>query len=121
MDASGTLALKNLDGIQLIDSYSNTIGTNGDGVGDTFEGNLVSGNGRNGIALLNAASNLNTIAGNRIGVNDSGTLALPNQEYGIFIQGGRQNLIGFDGVGASDCQRTQYHLWEYPQRNLPER
>ena len=100
-DTSGTAALQNLDGIQLVDSYSNIIGTNGNGVGDAFEGNLVSGNGRNGIAILNSASNQNTIAGNRIGVNISGTLALPNKEYGIFIQGGRLNLIGFDGTGAA--------------------
>lgn len=101
-DTSGTVALQNLDGIQLVDSYSNTIGTNGDGVGDAFEGNLVSGNGRNGIVILNSASNQNTIAGNRIGVNISGSLALPNKEYGIFIQGGGQNLIGADGDGLGD-------------------
>ncbi len=100
-DLSGTLALRNFDGIQLSNSYSNTIGVNGDGVGDAFEGNLVSGNGGNGIVLLNSTSNQNTIAGNRIGVNISGTQALPNEEYGIFIQGGGQNLIGYDGTGAT--------------------
>ena len=101
-DISGSLSSKNYDGIQLVDSYSNTIGTDGDGVGDTLEGNLISGNGRNGIAILDSGSNQNTIAGNRIGVNISGTLALPNKEYGIFIQGGGRNLIGTDGDGWGD-------------------
>ena len=100
-DQSGTLPLGNFDGIQLVDSPSNIIGTNGDGIGDAFETNLISGNSRNGIAVLTSTSNLNTIAGNRIGVNLSGNLALPNDEYGIFIQGGRQNLVGADGIGSA--------------------
>lgn len=95
----GLVALQNNEGISLDDSHFNIIGINGDGIGDTLEGNLISGNGRSGI--LFSASNDNTIAGNKIGVDISGNVALPNKSYGITLAGNR-NIVGTNGNGISD-------------------
>jgi len=86
----------------------NLIGTDGDGISDDLERNLVSGNGRQGIALYDATSN--TIAGNLIGTDITGTSALPNghnatQAYGAIHLGPGSNLnvIGTNGNGQNDA------------------
>ena len=86
----------------------NLIGTDGDGISDTLERNLVSGNGRQGIALYDATSN--TIAGNLIGTDITGTSALPNghnasQAYGAIHlgPGANLNVIGTNGNGQNDA------------------
>lgn len=102
-NASGTAAIGNYSGIVLDDSYFNTVGTNGDGVGDSIESNLISGNNFEGIYMLNDTYD-NVIAGNKIGVNASGVAALPNKSNGIYIVGAaaEDNLIGTNADGTSD-------------------
>ena len=78
------------------------IGTDGNGVGDAGEGNLISGNVERGIRLFNASNNV--IAGNLLGVTVSGTIALANGTKGLSIDSGsNNNRIGTNGDGTSDA------------------
>lgn len=110
----------NTNGINLISSNigaganNNRIGTNGDGVSDALEGNIISGNRQNGIILQNKA-NFTTIAGNTIGLGKTGEAAgngrvvsgvpptFPLQGNGIVVLNSSNNVIGVDpaaGVAA---------------------
>ncbi|HEX8680724.1 MAG TPA: CSLREA domain-containing protein, partial [Ardenticatenaceae bacterium] len=66
LDVTGAV-LSNTVGILVADTMSSTIGTNGDGTSDEFEGNVISGNGSYGVQLAGGSEG-NTIAGNLIGV-----------------------------------------------------
>src|SRR5262249_12871793 len=94
-DRTGTRALANQgDGGSLgSEAHDNRIGTDGDGVADALERNVISGNRVHGIRIDNA--DLNVVAGNSVGSNSSGTAALGNGAAGILIHNGAQgNLIG---------------------------
>src|SRR5207253_3228588 len=96
---AGTAALGNSsDGILLYaGSTANRIGTNGDGVHDTAESNLISGNGR-GILIQDTGTTLNVVAGNFIGTDVTGTTFIRNNSQGILLQSGASyNTIGTDG------------------------
>ena len=109
-DATGTQALGNgtvgvpavSQGILIFNGpQNNYIGTNGDGVNDANEGNLISGNLSDGVKIQ--AANNNVVAGNFIGVDATGTAALGNGRYGVFIlQGSTGNRIGTNADGQSD-------------------
>lgn len=107
-DATGTVALGNYDGMWLSAGASgNAIGTNGDGVSDAEERNLISGNIRRGVRLEGAGNVDNVIAGNYIGTDISGTADLGNGWEGIAIIGSansvtESNLIGTNGDGVHD-------------------
>jgi parallel beta-helix repeat protein len=79
-----------------------TIGTNGDKVDDDVEGNLISGNGQDGILFW--GTNRSIVAGNYIGTDLNGkSSGLSNQRNGIFISSdARENNIGTNGDGSSD-------------------
>ena len=78
----------------------NLIGTNGDGLSDALEANIISGNGGSGV-LLDAFHNI--VAGNYIGTDPTGMIAVPNGEYGVSIgPDGKENIIGTDGDGVGD-------------------
>ncbi len=101
-NAAGTAALPNGGaGIYLGNGSSNNrIGTNGDGINDAAEGNIISGNTYDGIDLYGTGTNGNIIAGNRIGTDTAGTTALPNAT-GVYIIGGAQsNRVGVNGGDA---------------------
>jgi hypothetical protein len=84
-------------------SGTTAISNTGHGVGlDCFArynlitGNLVSGNGDNGISISGFGTVSNTVSGNFIGTDAAGTSALPNSG-GIVVSGGTQyNRIGGD-------------------------
>jgi hypothetical protein len=76
-NAAGTAALGNATGIRIFDSANNRIGTNGDGINDAAEGNLISGNDI-GIMIGGFGASNNVVAGNRIGASDDGVTALHN-------------------------------------------
>ena len=81
----------------------NIIGTDGDGIGDATEWNLISGNLVDGVGIGDAGTDSNVVAGNFIGTNLTGTAAIPNQLNGLVIlRGSRSNVIGTDGDGSSD-------------------
>lgn len=103
-NATGTAAVPNkIDGILLADGSSNTlIGTDGDGIGDATEGNVVSGNTKSGIELYRSSQNI--VAGNFLGTNASGSAALPNGDHGLVISGdATANRIGTNGNGRADA------------------
>lgn len=111
-DSTGSLAIPNMHAINSgsgaiqIDTgaNNNTIGTDGNGVGDAAEGNVISGNERRGVQIRDAGSNNNKVAGNYIGVAANGTSPLGNGDIGVeIIDGPTGNVIGTNGNGVSDA------------------
>ena len=96
-------------GVQINYSTANIIGTNGDGVSDALERNVISGNTDAGIVLIAGGSH--KIKGNYIGTTKTGLVGLPNYANGgtsilaveISIKtGSNNNIIGTDGDGVAD-------------------
>ena len=98
-NAAGTAAAANGGGITLQNANNDLIGTNGDGVNDAAEQNVISGNTSDGIFIFQ--SNSNTVAGNYIGTNAAGTVAVGNGSVGVQIAAGgstsNNNIIGTNG------------------------
>ena len=96
-DFTGTKAVSNtLSGVQ-IQGCANTIGGTAAGAG-----NVISGNGQQGILLtgINGNVNANVIQGNFIGVDASGSHGLGNLNAGIGISGAASTQIGGTSAGA---------------------
>jgi hypothetical protein len=94
-DVSGLLPLGNLgDGVFIgFEANFNRIGTDGNGVADALEGNVISGNQGHGIRIDHGI--INTVAGNFIGTDRSGTAVLGNGAGGILmLHGAAENRIG---------------------------
>lgn len=100
-DISGTVALPNSIGAHLaVNSAQNVIGTNGDGISDQLERNIISGNDRNAIELNSASENL--VAGNWIGLGIDESI-VANGHSGVWIHNNSvQNVIG----GRTAAQRN---------------
>jgi parallel beta-helix repeat protein len=103
-DPTGTLDRGNASGGISVGGSSSTIG----GV-QANDGNLISGNGFNGILVWNAAQ-FTAILGNRIGTDKNGTAALGNDGYAVRVfgpstvigaVGNGRNLISGNGRGVS--------------------
>jgi hypothetical protein len=97
-NASGTAALANGSwGIVLYaGAHHNTFGGTGAG-----QGNVISGNGGNGIEFQQANTSNNLVQGNFIGTNAAGTGAIANN-IGIYIRTGAQN----NTIGGSATARN---------------
>jgi Ca2+-binding RTX toxin-like protein len=79
------------------------IGTNGDGVNDPVERNVIAGNNNHGVVVLAAGTQDNVIAGNYVGTDHSGTAAVPNLWSGIAIAAGATiNRVGTNSDGLAD-------------------
>jgi hypothetical protein len=94
------------EGVRVYVAYDNLIGTDGDGVSDELEGNLISGNIDFGVMLQQTGSRNTVVAGNKIGTDITGMVAIPNgtgssPRAGI-LAGGYGNRIGTDSDGVSD-------------------
>ncbi len=107
-NAAGTASVGNIGSGLVLGAFGNyhventVIGTNGDGLNDALEGNVISGNTQKGISITGSAAFGNVIAGNRIGTDAAGTTALGN-DVGIIIEGGsNNNRIGTNLDGTSD-------------------
>ena len=100
-NVDGTIALGNIsDGVGLgAGANGNVIGTNGDGIADDIEGNIISASGQHGIRV--DASN-NIVAGNFVGTNFDGSSALGNNNVGVSISA-NGNRVGTNGDGTSDA------------------
>jgi hypothetical protein len=81
-------------------SASCIIGTDGNGVADANEGNLISGNSVCGTNFQ--YTDAWTISGNYIGTNKTGLTAIPNGSHGIQFSIATNTLIGTNGNGISD-------------------
>lgn len=89
-DLPGTTAIANtLDGILVTGGAKNSK-LGGAAAG---EGNVVSGNGGNGIQI-SAGSNTNLILNNKIGTDATGAVALPNTVDGVRVDSSSGNEIG---------------------------
>ncbi len=87
-------ALGGIYAIQMFESDGAFIGTNGDGINDENEGNIIS-NFQNGIFTQNT-ENLN-ISGNWVGLTMDGNTAASNTNHNIEIElSTGRNLIGYD-------------------------
>ncbi len=96
--ATGDSALPNSTyGVQISSANGNLIGGS-----NTGEGNLISGNGNNGIFIdiqSGGGSTNNTLRGNRIGTDSTGTTALANGGSGVVISGAAGTTIGGPNAG----------------------
>jgi hypothetical protein len=97
-DITGNSSLANAVGVNVV-SDDTFIGTNGDSVSDSLEGNLISGNSETGVYIIGSRAK---ISGNIVGLNASGTSALPNLINGIFLNYLTDSIVGTDGDGVSD-------------------
>jgi hypothetical protein len=77
------------------------VGTNGDGVNDAAERNVISANTLDGLGIATGA-NQNTVAGNYIGADVTGAAALGNAGNGVVIGFAAQsNPVGATGVSGN--------------------
>jgi hypothetical protein len=103
-NAAGTAALPNRAfGVGINGgSHSNRIGTDGNGIEDEAERNIISGNGYDGIGIWEPGTDNNIVAGNFIGTDVTGTTAISNGYHGVEIGwGAKSNRIGTDGTSPN--------------------
>jgi len=95
-DVTGNNALPNENNGLDLNSFTYTIvGTNGDGIRDDIERNIISGNVEDGIRISSAHHT--TVAGNYIGLGADGVTAVGNGKRGILITTGATDVtIGYD-------------------------
>lgn len=84
-------------GIQLQNAQNDLIGTNGDGVNDPAERNVIS---NCGVGVVLRASSNNAVAGNFIGTDASGTKEIGNWNGIATVGGSSSNRIGTNAMDA---------------------
>ncbi|MBO9563553.1 MAG: right-handed parallel beta-helix repeat-containing protein [Niastella sp.] len=117
VDASGGSAGNAASGIYLLNASTNRIGTDGNGVSDLLERNIISANGGPGLkisaesffgAAFESSSDFNVIKGNIIGA-DASLNPLGNVGNGVELQASlsglnvNNNFFGTDHDGVSDA------------------
>ena len=105
-NATGTAALANRNNGVLIEAgATNTrIGTDGSGLGDMIERNVISGNAGNGVFIHGVGTNNTRVAGNYLGTDLTGTARVPNGQRGVAIhEGPTGTIVGTNGDGAGDA------------------
>ena len=97
-DASGLLALGNGQSGILIDSAPGVV------VGGTIDalGNVISGNGRDGVRVVGSRSSGTQILGNRIGIGSDGRTDLGNGNDGVLLDSAVAVTIGGTAVGSGN-------------------
>jgi CSLREA domain-containing protein len=89
-DFGGTTGMGNgQNGILVNNTTGNTIGGTALGAG-----NVISGNGGDGVLLQGGGATANVLQGNRIGVNAAGTAIIANAGDGVLVSAGQDNIIG---------------------------
>jgi titin len=98
-DAPGQKAVANTrDGILVKNTTGYAIGG-----ASPFAGNVISGNGQDGVEITGGHSSGLTLQGNRIGTNFTGQAAVPNQGNGVHIHdGASKNTVGGSGGAAGN-------------------
>jgi hypothetical protein len=106
-NASGTASVGiQVEGVRVYVAHDNLIGTDGDGVSDALEGNVISGHFDFGVMLQQTGALNNVVAGNKIGTDITGMLSIPNGYGGSpragIVLGGYGNRIGTNSDDVSD-------------------
>ncbi|MBN1148662.1 MAG: right-handed parallel beta-helix repeat-containing protein [Anaerolineales bacterium] len=98
VDASGSAGLGNAQNGVVIQraSYNFVSGA------QSGAGNLISGNGSNGVAIYETSSQYNQVLGNTIGLTADGAQKLGNHKVGALIHEGQRNTIGGSNPGAGN-------------------
>jgi hypothetical protein len=96
-DASGSSAVANNDGINIISAPGNTIGGT-----VAAARNIISGNRLNGVEIQDTGATDNIVRGNYIGLRPDGAAALGNQDDGVDINSTSSNIIGGSEPGAGN-------------------
>ena len=99
LDAAGNTQ-PNGSGVR-VSTADSIIGTNGDGVGDGWEFNIISANTSLGIDVTSGGSGTK-IAGNTIGLKSGAVAAAGNGMEGILVSGVNNVRIGTNGDGVGD-------------------
>jgi hypothetical protein len=107
VNASGAAGVGlQVEGVRLLATEFNVIGTDGDGVSDALEGNLISGHSDWGVLFGQSSPWNNVVAGNKIGTDITGMSAIANgfggSPRGGVSLAGYGNLIGSNFNGVSD-------------------
>ena len=83
------------------------IGTNGDGLADAAERNIISGNNVGGVQISGEYSYGSILAGNYIGTDPSGLVAIPNgtgyPDQAVMISDTEGVRVGTNGDGVNDA------------------
>ena len=96
-NAAGTAAIPNTGrGIYVIGN-SNTMGSDDNGINDLTEGNLISGNGHEGVQFAGIS---NAFRGNLVGTDATGTYAISNALNGLFLGGSWSSIVGSGNPGG---------------------
>src|SRR5262249_946383 len=81
----------------------NVVGTDGDGVNDATEGNVITGDSANdAVDIFGAGTDYNVVAGNIIGRGNDGSTVLGTQTGANIFYGATGNRIGTNADGVSD-------------------
>ena len=107
LNAAGTAKVPNgSDGIIMESGTVNNV----IGVPGAFGGNIVSGNGRYGIAMSGTGTDANIVQNNRVGLNPAGNALFGNAQQGIVIhEGAQRNRIGSDVAGTGNVVAGNGH------------
>ncbi len=99
---AGTAQQANGNGV-LVEAASagNRIGTDGNGLNDAAEGNVISGNLGFGLVIVGAGSNNNVVRSNLIGTNALGTAAVANVSDGILVETASGTLISNNTISGN--------------------
>jgi hypothetical protein len=93
-DVTGTVALGNYVGINIVSGSTNAIG------GTTpVARNLIAGNRWDGVASTGTSTR---VQGNFIGTDVTGMLVLANLRYGVYLPGGSGHIVGGTVAGAGN-------------------
>src|SRR5262249_11880567 len=105
----GRVAMPSQFGIELWGRVrDNRIGTNGDGLADEAERNIISGNTAYGVHLLDPSDGRGgpegtVVAGDFIGTRVSGVTAIGKALVRLYPRGSSGSRIGTDGNGVADA------------------
>ncbi len=97
---ANTITTNTVDGIRLengpqFNSIGSPIG------GPRVQGNVVGGNGDNGLRLVGEATAYNWVLGNTVGLNTTQTAAQPNSGAGLVLDGAASNIIGITAADGN--------------------
>ncbi len=108
VDATGTQAAGNGNGVVIDSASNNWIGANPVyGPENTDQRNVISGNWGDGVQISGPDANENQVAGNYIGLSADGAAALPNGNFGVRVTGGATNTrVGTDPNNPNALERN---------------